>query len=207
MRESWQRSGWTRLLPGQAMFPEIAITTATVHEGRSSLQDALASSSARRDLPEGAQTRLSWGSSEDDQATRAIARAAREAFTAALAKLGIAVSETVSELADVLAVVGVYERSEALGAHASWRSPEDLVDPLNVLPLPDSWREHEDAVRWRTITGLPADKLIQLLRHADKPARFDTTIEHLAQAVEWDQEQIRLALASVIHGDLGMTVS
>ena len=101
-RSAWFNSGWKRLLPLQATWLEIAVTTATVHGVHSSLEQVLADSPASIDLPDGGRTVLTWCSDDDDADTSALRTTAQQAFQIALNGRGLVVPTTVAELAETL---------------------------------------------------------------------------------------------------------
>jgi hypothetical protein len=80
-----------------------------------------------------------------------------------------------------------------------WRSPEDLLEPAAALRLPDSWLAHEDHVRWKTRTALPAEMLCRNLLRAGRPRQLQTTIDGLAESCASSPEQIRDALDGFLY--------
>jgi hypothetical protein len=109
------------------------------------------------------------------------------------------VPTTVAELAETLAALGVLERVETTGERTMWRSPEDLPELSATLPLPDSWIAHEDKVRWRVETSLPADTLRRYLRQAGRTQQLQTTIDALAEGLDVSAEQIRDGLDGFLY--------
>ena len=140
-----------------------------------------------------------WCSDDDDADTSALRTTTQQAFQIALNGRGLVVPTTVAELAETLAALGVLERVETAGERTMWRSPEDLPELSATLPLPDSWIAHEDKIRWRVETSLPADTLRRHLRQAGRPQQLQTTIDALAEGLEVSAEQIRDGLDGFLY--------
>jgi hypothetical protein len=182
------------------MTLEMIVSTATVNGQDGTLQELISRHVAGiRDLPQGADTVLTWDDSDSDEETHELRARAKSAFQTALAETGRSIPTTVAELASLLAELGVYQHtSQPNGVHR-WRAGEDLPNVGDVLPLPSEWIEQEDHVQWRTVTAYPACELSDHLRAHGRPARLDTSIERLATDCAQPPEWVRDALDGMVY--------
>ncbi|MEU7925089.1 DUF6042 family protein [Micromonospora sp. NPDC049107] len=200
-RREWQLSGWQRLLPHDAMFVEIAVATATVLEIDGSLADLLDHLGVVRAgvLPEGTQTPLDWGISDDnDEETNLLKAHSRESFRSALSALDIREPATIGELADTLAAIGVYHRSVEDGVER-WRCEDDLPPVAQVLTLTDQFVHDEERVALLTRIRPAVDHLLRHLRGRGCPEVVVTSVQRLADEASMGGPAVRDALAGMIR--------
>jgi hypothetical protein len=115
----------------------------------------------------------------------------------AVEELGLSFPSTIGELAEVLARVGVYDRSISVDGVNQWRCEEELPPVVDVLPVPEDWAEREQEVR--RLRVIPAAS--SLLRHFSaqgRPQEIKTSLGRLSQHCEVSESAVRRALEWLI---------
>lgn len=194
LRTAWSNSAWPRLMPLEAVHLEVVIGTASVLNQDGDLAKLVANHPASHQFPDGVDTVLIWQDSDDlDPDTVALQRHAKASFNAAASALGRPVPTTVAGLADFLAAVGVYQHTQAADGTHQWRAPNEIPDPLDTLPLPADWIEHEEHVRWNKNAG-PAIALRRALQAHRGRDQVDTTLQRLAAEADMSVHAARAGL-------------
>jgi hypothetical protein len=209
LRTKWNISGWSRLLPRQAMNLEMVIGTATVTGQDGDLAALVAAHPISTRYPDGLDTTLIWHDHDaddeiEDEDTK-LASAAQTAFSVAVTASGRPVPTTLTGLAELLTDLGVYQHTLTGAGTHRWRAAEDLPDPIDVLPLPADWITREEQIRWASQTLGPATALARGLqsRHLDD-ARYgqdslDTTLQRLASDADMPVEVVRDGLDGLMY--------
>lgn len=211
LRTGWSGSGWSRLLPLQAMSLEMVIVTATVTGQDGDLATLLAAHPVSTRTPDGVHTALTWQDRDDvDDEDIELARHAQDTFVTAVAASGRPVPTTLVGLADLLADLGVYRHTlTSTGTHR-WRTPVELPDPAEVLALPVDWTDREDQIYWVAHTHRPAAALARSLQTRHHDARhgrdtLDTTLQRLGADAEMPVDVVRDGLNGLMYRT-GLTV-
>lgn len=209
LRTQWSISGWSRLLPRQAMNLEMVIGTATVTGQDGDLAALVAAHPISTHYPDALDAPLNWqdhgADDQTDDGDTELARAAQTAFTVAVAASGRPVPTTLTGLAELLTDLGIYQHTLTGAGTHRWRAPADLPDPAEVLPLPAEWIAREEQIRWASLTLGPATALARSLqtRHLDD-ARYgqdglDTTLQRLASDADMPVQGVRDGLDGLIY--------
>ncbi|MGH3937398.1 MAG: DUF6042 family protein [Pseudonocardiaceae bacterium] len=200
MRSGWSQSAWVRLLPVQSLTLEVIISTATARNQDGTLHQLISRHPARIfDLPEGADTLLTWDDDKTDEQTHSLRQQAQAAFHSAVTQTGRFVPSTVVELAELLSELGVYQRISTPNGVHQWRAQTDIPAAGDVLPLPPEWIALEDDVRWRTVTAHLALDLSDYFRQHGRPAQLNTTVQRMSIDYGQSIERVRDALDGMIY--------
>jgi hypothetical protein len=199
------RTGWNRILdPRSYLAVDALVSLATERDIEGGL-DTIAAAEPELFAEDGAFGTLDdpivWiepAAAEDPEEVASLQL--REAqFEAAVQVLGRPVPTTTRELAILLADLGVFERQNAGSATERWRMPVDIPTPGEVLPLPKDVIDREDGIRWRSIHGPNASKVIRhVIDTLGQPDKVNATLEELASALEMTVPDCREALAILL---------
>jgi hypothetical protein len=199
--EEWFDVGWMRFLPVEGLFLAALIGGATVARRSGGLNALAASAPWFAFRGRGLEAPLTWDHSDidDDAEQRALDSQRRLQFAESCAARGLAMPETVRQLAHVMAALGIFEHN-----HDGWRVARPMPLPTEALTLAPENVADEDARRWRAANANASQAILQhLLSAHGKPSRMPTTITALAGTLGRSVEGTRFGLAVLAaEGDI-----
>lgn len=193
----WFSSGWQAILPAHAFSLQMIVTTATalnvdggiaeLHNGHIGLLGMMLC--ADLDDP------VTWiEEGVDDPESIVLKTQARARFEEALTAAGMPIPATLAELAETMAALGIFERTELDGGGERWRTPKPLPSPLDVLPFSGAFA---DDLRDRLRSSAAHDASQAIIKHLMSlaaPATLHTSVDRLAAAVGYTAAEIREGL-------------
>jgi len=129
----------------------------------------------------------------------AIDAALQREFETTMERAGRPIPTTVLELADLMAALGIFERTIEGGVER-WRSPDPLPLTSETLPVSAEFAEGQDRERWEELHEPSAQALI---RHAvdslDGAERIETTLTRLGVDIGLDVSDVRFGLSNLAN--------
>lgn len=210
----WIGSGWQLVLPPQALFVNMLVTTATVRDldgGLDVLDEHEDAGGRGALLRDGLDQPLVWSEEFDpslleDPADAVEFAAADEAhrlrFAQILTDSGRPMPVTVRDLAHLMAELGMFERTvSAVGER--WRTPSTLPHPAQVLTLPAELTERLARIHRHHVTQPAAQAIIaHVCDDLGGPAQISVTLDRLAVITGHTVEEVRGGLQTLLdEGD------